>query len=116
MNFKPSQRASNQQDEHYSRILLLNAKGLNIPLSPNEVDLGQMFPIRLTGDGLVPSFDTRLLTWKYNLPLEATLEIAGKQSQANFTHIQSIELLSRLGDSGRTLPPPYNLPTARRRH
>jgi hypothetical protein len=103
-------RASRQQSEHDSRILILDAKGLNVRLSTKEVDLGQIFPIRLTGDGLVPSFDTRLLTRKYDLSLEATVEIVGKQFHAKFLHIQSIELLSHHVAVGLALPPADNLP------
>jgi hypothetical protein len=61
-----------------NKLLILDAKGLNIPLGEGVVDLGQIFPTHLTGDGIVLAFDTRLLTRKYHLPIEATVEIAGK--------------------------------------
>ena len=98
-------RAGVHSNTSDNKLLILNARSLNIPLSEGVVDLGQIFPIHLTGDGIVPAFDTRLLTRKYHLPIEATVEIAGKQFHAKFLDIRNIELLSRDVAVGRPQAP-----------
>lgn len=76
-------------------------QGSQHPLGEGVVDLGQIFPTHLTGDGIVLAFDTRLLTRKYHLPIEATVEIAGKQFHTKFLDIRKIELLSHYAPVGR---------------
>ena len=108
------ERASVHSQESDRQLLILDAKGLNIPLGESAVDLGQAFPIRFAGDGIVPSFDTRLMARKYDLLVEATVEIAGKQFHAKFLDIKNIELLSQHQAIGRPHAPPDAIPSAPR--
>ena len=106
------ERASQQQQVHDRSLLLIDAKGLNIPLGEGAVDMGQIFPIRVTGAGIVPSFDTRLMSRRYILTVEAKIEIARKEFHVKFPDVKDFEVVSQHVALGRAAPPPDAMPAA----
>jgi hypothetical protein len=106
------ERASQQQQVHDRSLLLVDAKGLKIPLGEGGVDMGQIFPIRVTGAGIVPSFDTRLMSRKYLLQIEARIEVARKEFHVKFPDVKDFEVVSQHVAVGRAAPPPDAMPAA----
>lgn len=89
-------RASMAADEDDKKETIVDAKNLSINIGPQPLDLGQFFSPTLTGFGIVPSFNTRLLQREYDLPVEVAINIAGKSFKADFPISNSIYLLSRI--------------------
>lgn len=79
-------------------------KRLNIPLSSEAVNIGQIYSFRLTGDGIVPSFNTRLLQRKYDFSTELTVEVGQKSFKAMYPVMDCVNVLSRNVATGDPLP------------
>jgi hypothetical protein len=69
---------NSRPDEELKLHLVGERKHLKVPLGAEGVDLGIIYGFTLAGDGIVPSFHTKLLERKYSLHAELTAEVAGK--------------------------------------
>lgn len=90
--------------------LVLEAKHLGVMLGPRPLDVGQLYNFTLSGNGVVPSFNSRLLERIYNLPTELTIEVGGKAFKADFLTYNIINVVSRLAATGRV---PVTVPHSR---
>jgi len=98
---RTTERVGMHTHESHKRFHIFEDKKLAIPLGPQVVDVAQMLPLILSGGGVAPSFDTRLLARKYDLPIEITIEVGGKTLHAKFPISDSMNLLSRLSATGK---------------
>jgi len=105
------QRAVQSSVESVSDIPIFYSKDLHIPLGSQALNLGAIFPLRLTGEGVTPSFNTRLLERKYHLPTDVTIKVGGKSFEAKFADVSVITLLPSIIATGRlAYLPPSSLP------
>jgi hypothetical protein len=94
-------RASMQHSEDDRRELIFEGKNLGIQLGPQPLDIGQLLSLTIQqGNGIVPSFNSRLLQRAYDLPTDCTIEVAGKTFKADFPVQKSIELVSNVVATG----------------
>lgn len=79
-------------------------------LGPRLLDVGQLYNFTLSGNGVVPSFNSRLLERIYNLPTELTIEVGGQTFKADFLTYNIINVVSRLAATGQV---PVTVPHSR---
>jgi hypothetical protein len=87
--------------ESISDVPIFHHKALHLPLGPQPLDIGEMFSFTLTGEGITPSFDTRLLRRVYHLPIDVTIEVGGKSFEAAFAYTTPVTLLPSLAATTR---------------
>lgn len=107
------ERAVESYGKHVSDTPLFHSKDSNIPLGSQVLDLGATFSLRLTGEGVTPSFNTRVLEREYHLPTYVTIKVGGKSFEAIFAAVSVITLLPALIAPGRPAylpasPPSYH--------
>jgi hypothetical protein len=100
-------RASTYRELNYHLELVFEAKYLGVMLDPQPLDVGQLYNIPLSGNGVVPSFNSRLLERIYNLPTELKVEVEGKTFKADFLTYNIINVMSRFAAIGQV---PVTLP------
>jgi hypothetical protein len=94
-------RASMQHSEDDRKELIFEGKNLSIQIGPQPLDIGQLLSLTIEqGNGVVPSFNSRLLQRAYDLPTECTIEVAGKTFKADFPVQKCIELVSSVVATG----------------
>ena len=94
-------RASMQHSEDDRKELVFEGKNIGIQLGSQPLDIGQLLSLTIEqGNGIVPSFNSRLLQRAYDLPTECTIEVAGKTFKADFPVQKCIELVSRIVATG----------------
>jgi len=103
-------RASTYRESNYHLELVFEAKYLGVMLDPQPLDIRQLYNIPLSGSGVVPSFNSRLLERIYNLPTELKIEVEGKTFKADFLTYNIINVMSRFAATGQV---PVTLPHSR---
>jgi hypothetical protein len=103
-------RASTYRELNYHLELVFEAKYLGVMLDSQPLDVGQLYNIPLSGNGVVPSFNSRLLERIYNLPTELKVEVEGKTFKADFLTYNIINAMSRFAATGQV---PVTLPHRR---
>jgi hypothetical protein len=94
-------RASTYRESNDHLELVFDAKHLGVMLGPQPLDVGQLYNFTLSGNGVVPSFNSRLLERIYNLPTELMIEVGGKTFKADFLTYNTINVVSRLAATGQ---------------
>jgi hypothetical protein len=77
-------RASTYRESYDHLELIFDAKHLGVMLGPQPLDVGQLCNFTLSGNGVVPNFNSRLPERIYNLPTELMIEVGGKTFKADF--------------------------------
>jgi len=85
-NTQGSAGVSHSEGKTYFHI----EKQPRISLTSEAVDIGAMYAFRLTGDGLIPSFGTRLLEREYNISMTIEFDVGGKAFK--FMHYGSVKV------------------------
>jgi hypothetical protein len=77
-------------DHREGKIYFSTNKRPRISLTSEAVDIGTMYDFRLAGDGLLPSFGTRLLERSYTFRMNLEFDVGGKAFK--FLHYGSVKV------------------------